>query len=59
MKMVRMHDGDISTKELKKGWHYIGVPMGDVVFFSKGNIPLAKPAMNTTELDWENVEIVK
>ena len=48
MTQVRMHEGDISTEELNAGWHYIR-PLGDVVFFTKHPIPLAKPAMNTTE----------
>lgn len=56
MKQIRMHDGDISTEELNKGWHYVDIPLGDVVFFTKAPIPLAQPAMNTSELDWESVE---
>ena len=58
MKLIRMSGGNISTEELIKGWHYISVPLGDVVFFSKGKIPLAKPAMNTSELDWEDLELI-
>ena len=56
MTMIRMHEGDISTEELSQGWHNVSVPLGDVVFFAKSPIPFAKPAMNTTELDWENLE---
>ena len=51
MKLVRMHEGNISTEELKKGWHYVSVPLGDVVFFTKAPIPLAKPVKNTSELN--------
>ena len=58
MKQVRMHEGEISTEELSKGWHYISVPLGDVVFFTRSPIPLAKSAMNTTELDWDEVEYI-
>ena len=58
MKQIRMHNGEISTEELKKGWHYVSVPLGDVVFFTKSPIPLAKPAMNVGELDMENVEYI-
>ncbi len=56
MTMIRMHESDISTEELSQGWHNVSVPLGDVVFFAKSPIPFAKPAMNTTELDWENLE---
>lgn len=58
MRELRMSEGNISVKELHKGWHYISVPMGHVVFFSKKPIPLANPAKNTSELDWENVEFI-
>ena len=58
MRMIRMNRGNISTEEQKAGWHYISVPMGDVVFFTKRPIPLAKPAMNTAELDFEDVEYI-
>ncbi len=50
MTQVRMHDGEISTEELNKGWHYVNIPLGDVVYYTKSPIPLAKPAMNTAEL---------
>lgn len=58
MTQIRMSNGDISTEELNKGWHYVNIPLGDVVFFTKSPIPLAKPAMNTSELDMENVEYI-
>ena len=52
MIQYRMSEGEISTEELSKGWHYIGVPLGDVVFFAKSEIALADPAMNTGEVSW-------
>ncbi|MBQ3266073.1 MAG: alpha-glucosidase [Ruminococcus sp.] len=58
MTQIRMHGGGISTVELCKGWHYVSVPLGDVVFFAKSPIPLAKPARNTSELDMEDVEYI-
>ena len=58
MRLIRMSSGDISTEELNEGWHYVSVPMGDVVFFAKSPIPLAKPAKNTTELNMDDVEYV-
>ncbi|MBQ3285820.1 MAG: alpha-glucosidase [Ruminococcus sp.] len=58
MEQIRMHEGYISTEELNTGWHYVDIPLGDVVFFTKSPIPLAKPAMNTSELDLENVEFI-
>ena len=58
MKQVRMHEGEISIEELNKGWHYVSIPLGDVVFFTKSPIPFAKAAMNTGELDMENVEMI-
>ena len=58
MKQIRMSNGEISTEELSSGWHYVSVPLGDVVFFSKAPIPLAKPAMNVGELDLDDLEYV-
>lgn len=58
MTQIRMHNGDISTEELSKGWHYVSVPLGDVVFYTKKPLPLAKPAMSVAELDWENLELI-
>ncbi len=56
MRLIRMHEGEISTEELCKGWHYVEVPLGDVVFFSKAPLPLAKPAMCVGELDMDDLE---
>ena len=47
-----------SAEELSKGWHYIAIPLGDVVFFARSPILLAPPAMNTSELDWDDVVYV-
>ena len=51
MTQVRMHEGDISTEELNKGWHYVSVPLGDVVYFTIQDVELAEPVRNTSELD--------
>lgn len=50
MTQVRMHEGEISTEELSKGWHYISVPLGDVVYFTTRDVELAEPVRNTAEL---------
>ena len=44
-------------KKLKKGLHYIEVPLNKIVFIlKKGHrIPLAEKAMNTAELNFDNV----
>ena len=54
MTQIRMHEGEISTEELKEGWHYIPVPLGDVVYFTTSPIPLAEPVVNTAESDGNN-----
>ena len=58
MTQIRMHEGEISTEESNEGWRYVSVPLGDVVFYTKAPIPFAKPAMNTSELDWEDAELI-
>ena len=55
MRLIRMHDGELTAEPIAKGRHYVEVPLGDVVFFSKGIIDLADPAMNTAELDTEHL----
>ena len=50
MTQVRMHEGEISTEELCKGWHYVSVPLGDVVYFTIQDVELAEPVRNTAEL---------
>ena len=54
MTQIRMHEGEISTEELKEGWHYIPVPLGDVIYFTTSPIPLAEPVVNTAESDGNN-----
>lgn len=56
MLLCRMSGGKITAVPFTRGHHYIDVPLGDVVFFSKGNIKLARPAANTAELDFEHLE---
>ena len=55
MSLIRMSGGEITSEPISKGRHYIEVPLGDVVFFSRGKLPLAKPAMNTAELDTDDL----
>lgn len=50
MTQVRMREGEISEEELNEGWHYVSVPLGDVVYFTKSPIPLGEPVMNTSEV---------
>ena len=57
MRQIRMSMGELTAEELSRGWHYVSVPLGDVVFFTRNSLPLAKPAMNTSELDWEDTEL--
>lgn len=56
MALCRMRGGNITTEPMSKGRHYIDVPLGDVVFFCKRNIMLAKPARNTSEIDFGELE---
>ena len=55
MTMVRMHEGEITTEPMKRGRGWIDVPLGDVVFFTKGELPLAEPTKNTAVMDFENL----
>ena len=55
MRLIRMHGGELTAEPITKGRHYIEVPLGDVVFFSRGIIHLADPAMNTAGLDTEHL----
>ena len=55
MNLIRMSGGEITAEPIAKGRHYIRVPLGDVVFFSIGKLPLAEPAMSTAELDMEHL----
>ena len=58
MNLIRMSVGNITSEPIAKGRHYIDVPLGDVVFFCKGKLPLADPAMNTAELDLEHLTLI-
>ncbi len=58
MNLIRMHDGSITAEPINKGRHYISVPLGDVVFFTKSPLPLAEPAGNTAELDMNHLTYV-
>ena len=55
MRLIRMHEGAVTAEPIAKGRHDIDVPLGDVVFFCKGKLLLADPAMNTAELDMEHL----
>jgi hypothetical protein len=56
--VIEGNEEEISTEELSKGWHYVSVPLGDVVFFTKSPLPLAEPAGNTAELDMNHLTYV-
>lgn len=58
MNLIRMSGGKITSEPIDRGWHYIKVPLEDVVFFSKGKLPLAEPAKNTAALDFENLTYI-
>ena len=58
MNLIRMSGGKITTDPMEKGRHYIEVPLVDVVFFCKGKLQLADPAMNTAELDFEHLTVI-
>lgn len=53
MTQVRMHEGEISTEELNKGWHYVNIPLGDVVYYTTSPIKLGEAVMNTAEVKWK------
>ncbi len=57
MTFVKLSGENIKTEKLKKGLNYIDVALNEVPLFIKNgkNIPLAKPALNTAELDTENL----
>ena len=55
MNLIRMSGGTITSEPIAQGRHYIKVPLGDVVFFSKGKLKLADPAKNTAELDFNTL----
>ncbi|MCH5303836.1 MAG: alpha-glucosidase [Ruminococcus sp.] len=57
MSFVKLSGENVKIEKLKKGIHYISVELNEVPLFIKNgkNIPLAKPALNTAELDTENL----
>ena len=57
MTFVKLSGEKVFTEKLSKGLHYVGVNLNEVPLFIKGNkkIPLAKPALNTAELDTEDL----
>ncbi|MBD5442814.1 MAG: alpha-glucosidase [Treponema sp.] len=62
MTLVRFKNAEVVEKtKVQKGHSYFYCPLDEVVIFlRKGSVlPLAAPAKNTTELDWENVEVVE
>lgn len=58
MNLIRMSGGEITAEPIQKGRHFISVPLGDVVFFSAGKLPLAHPASNTANLDYETIRFI-
>ena len=58
MTFVKLSGEKIYKQPLKKGWHYLEISLNEVPLFIKAdkNIMLAKPALNTAELDTENLE---
>lgn len=58
MNLIRMSAGEITCEPVSQGRHYVSVPLGDVVFFSKGKLPLADPAKNTASLDFDRLTYI-
>lgn len=60
MTLVKLSGRRVVKKELEKGLHYIDVALNEVpLFIKKGKkIPLAEPALNTRELDMENLTFI-
>ena len=48
MNLIRMSKGEITAEPVEKGWHTVSVPLGDVVFFSKGK-------KNTADIDFDDL----
>lgn len=57
MTFVKLSGENVFKEELKKGWHYLEISLNEVpLFIKKGkSIPLAKPALNTAQLDIKNL----
>ncbi|MGN0453053.1 MAG: TIM-barrel domain-containing protein [Ruminococcus sp.] len=60
MTAVKMSKGILTETQMKKGHHFIEVAEDEVVFFIRSGkaIPLCKPAMNTSELDLDTLELI-
>lgn len=61
MILVRfMSDGKIIQEKISAGDHYIEVPLNEVVMFVKLGcvVPVAKPALNSDKLDYDNLTLV-
>lgn len=58
MTFVKLSGENVTKKEMKKGLHYVEIPLNEVPLFIKNgkNIKLSKPALNTAKLDTENLE---
>ena len=62
MKMIRMKAyNDYTETILKKGDHYIEIPLDEIVFFIKkgGEISLTEPKQNVESLDFENLTKIR
>ena len=53
-------DGTLSTKPMKKGHHYVDIPLYEVVFYiRKGKaIPLAEPALCADAIDYDSLTLI-
>ena len=60
MIQVTWKDGEIETKKISKGDHYISQPLDTVVFFIKKGkaVPLFESAMNTSQLKNDKYKLV-
>ena len=60
MTFVKLSGNKVKTESLQKGINYVEVALNEVpLFIKKGKkIPLADSALNTAELDWENLEYI-
>ena len=60
-KVVKLSGEKVEAQSLEKGLHYITAALNEVpLFIRKGkSVPLAKPALNTAELDTENLTYLK
>lgn len=61
MTLVKLSGEKVEAQSLEKGLHYITAALNEVpLFIRKGkSVPLAKPALNTAELDTGNLTYLK